>query len=78
MRLHFSSFELGEASFFEERLTFIWAFNDFKWAHLVYMLLHLSSRDTCSTIILTLDLEIWAVIPYVIIHVIEREHKTTF
>lgn len=78
MRLHFSPFKFDYASFFEKRLTFVWAFNNFKRANLGQMELHLSSGDRCTAVIFALNLKLYTVFSNMLIHIVQRKHQPTF
>ena len=78
VRLHFSSLKLDNTALFKQGLTFIWAFYDFKRANIADVILHLTSWNACTAVILALNFKFLAIFSNMFIHIVERKHKTAF
>ncbi len=74
--LHFFPSESDAAAFFEQTFTLIRAVYDFKRAHNIDMSIDFAPLHHISTLVFTLHLSLRALVPHMVLHVVERQHET--
>lgn len=74
--VQFPPLELDDAALLKQGLSLIRALDDLKGADVADMVLHLAPRDAGAAVVLALDFELLAVLPDVLIHVVEWEHES--